>query len=318
MIITLMGADFSASNIGTLSSWRISRSLGSGATYEGVTSVDKDAAFSATVTIAEGYEIGTAGVTVTMGGTVLSGAHSISGNVITITIASVTGNVLIKVPTVNIATGDEEEPEVPSVTNYTFTIKPTPSNATVVLTASGYTQSGNSITVPGGTSVAWTVTANGYTTQNGTKVVTKTESQNVTLASISTGGGTNIELGSYIDNTWIKYQDGSEMTLDKWVATDFIAVPSNVTAVILPVTNGFSSNTAKTTPIAWYDSNKTHISSYDIGENQPNWLKKNVTMTKPANAAYVRFSFTDNPSGYTDVDGGGTLVITSISPQWII
>lgn len=115
MIITLKGADFSASNIGTLSSWRITRSLGSGATYAGPTSVDKDAAFSATVTLAEGYEVGTAGVTVTMGGTVLSGAHSISGNVITITIASVTGNVLIKVPTINTATGEEEEPETPDV-----------------------------------------------------------------------------------------------------------------------------------------------------------------------------------------------------------
>lgn len=111
MIITLKGADFSASNIGTLSSWRITRSLGAGATYEGVASVDKGAAFSATVTLAEGYEIGAAGVTVTMGGTVLSGAHSVSGNVITITIASVTGNVLIKVPTVNTAGGDE--PDIP-------------------------------------------------------------------------------------------------------------------------------------------------------------------------------------------------------------
>jgi hypothetical protein len=113
MIITLKGADFSASNIGTLSSWRISRSLGSGATYAGVTSVDKGAAFTATVTLAEGYEVGTAGITITMGGTVLSGAHSISDNVITITIASVTGNVLIKVPTINTATGEEEEPDVP-------------------------------------------------------------------------------------------------------------------------------------------------------------------------------------------------------------
>jgi hypothetical protein len=112
MIIVLKKADFSQSNIGTLSSWRISRSLGAGAIYEGPTSVDKGAALSATVTLAEGYEIGTAGVTITMGGIVLSGAHSISGNVITITIASVTGNVLIKVPTVN-TTGGEEEPEVP-------------------------------------------------------------------------------------------------------------------------------------------------------------------------------------------------------------
>lgn len=113
MIITLINADFSKSNIGTLSSWRISRSLGTGATYEGATSVDKGAAFNATITIAEGYELGSAGVTVTMGGIELSDACSISGNVITITIASVTGNVLIKVPTVNVNTGEEEEPDTP-------------------------------------------------------------------------------------------------------------------------------------------------------------------------------------------------------------
>lgn len=125
MIITLKGADFSASNIGTLSTWRISHSLGAGATYEGATSVDKGAAFSATITLAEGYEIGAAGVTITMGGIVLSGAHSISGNVITVTIASVIGNVLIKVPTVNTAGGDEpEEPEEPDTPDVPGTNEP--------------------------------------------------------------------------------------------------------------------------------------------------------------------------------------------------
>ena len=112
MIITLMGADFSQSNIGTLSSWRITRSLGSGATYEGVTSVDKGASFSATVTIAEGYELGSSGVTVTMGSNIISAA-TVNGNVITITIAEVTGNIVIKVPTVNVNTGEEEDPDVP-------------------------------------------------------------------------------------------------------------------------------------------------------------------------------------------------------------
>lgn len=119
MIITLIGADFSASNIGTLSTWRISRSLGEGAIYEGPTFVEKGAAFNATITIAEGYELSTAGVSVTMGGTVLSGAHSVAGNVIAITIASVTGNVVIKVPTVNINAGEEEEPEVPDTPDTT-------------------------------------------------------------------------------------------------------------------------------------------------------------------------------------------------------
>lgn len=187
MIITLKGADFSASNIGTLSTWRITCSLGTGATYEGVTSVDKGAAFTATVTLAEGYEIGTAGVTITMGGTVLSGAHTIEGNVITITIASVTGNVLIKVPTINTATGEEEEPDTP--TNYTFTINPTPSTAIVTLTASEYTQSGNSITVPNGTVVSWSVSADGYTTRTGTWTANgENKTENVVLTDSNVGG----------------------------------------------------------------------------------------------------------------------------------
>lgn len=107
MIITLKGADFSKFNIGTLSTWRITRSLGSGATYEGVTSVDKGASFSATITIVEGYELGEAGVTVTMGGAVLSNVATVFGNVVTINITEVTGNVVIKVPTVNTSTGGD-------------------------------------------------------------------------------------------------------------------------------------------------------------------------------------------------------------------
>lgn len=115
MIIVLKNANFSASNIGTLSTWRITRSIGAGASYSGPISVDKGAACSAVITLAEGYEIGAAGVAVTMGGVALveGEAYSINGNVITITIAEVTGNVLIKVPTVNTATGEEEEPEIP-------------------------------------------------------------------------------------------------------------------------------------------------------------------------------------------------------------
>ena len=109
MIITLKGANFADSNIGTLSTWTISRIIGSGATYSGVTYVDKGAAFNATVTIAEGYELGSAGVTVTMGG--VGQAYTINGNVITISIASVTGNVVIKVPTVNISTGEPDNPD---------------------------------------------------------------------------------------------------------------------------------------------------------------------------------------------------------------
>lgn len=109
MIITLIGADFSKSNIGTLSSWIISRVLGDGATYAGPSYVDKDAALSATVTLDEGYEIGSAGITIIMGGAALDeSCYNVVDNVITFTIASVTGSVVIKVPTLNTNTGEED------------------------------------------------------------------------------------------------------------------------------------------------------------------------------------------------------------------
>jgi hypothetical protein len=99
-----------------LSTWRITRSLGAGATYEGPTSVDKDAELRAAITFAEGYELGAAGITIIMGGIILgTESYFIENDRIVIEIASVTGNVLIKVPTVNTSTGEEEEPDVPDV-----------------------------------------------------------------------------------------------------------------------------------------------------------------------------------------------------------
>ncbi len=162
MIITLIGADFSKSNIGTLSSWIISRVLGDGATYAGPLYVDKDAALNATVTLDEGYEIGSDGITITMGGTVLDESYySIVDNVITFTIDSVTGSVVIKVPTLNT-----------NVPNYTFTINPIPTDATVTLSATGYPDvsgtGSQSITVADGIIVNWSVSADGYAEQNGT------------------------------------------------------------------------------------------------------------------------------------------------------
>lgn len=127
MIITIKGSAvdiFKDSNIGTLSTWTISRVLGDGATYNGVTYVDKNAALNATVTIAEGYELGTAGVTVTMGGSPVTSGVTVDGNTITISIPSVTGSVVIKVPTKNSSTGEEGdgevvEPDTPT-SNYTL------------------------------------------------------------------------------------------------------------------------------------------------------------------------------------------------------
>lgn len=106
MIITLVGADFSKNNIGKLSTWLVQTSFGSGVTHTGAGYVDLGAAYSTTITIADGYELN-GSVTVTMGGNAITEGITVDGNTITISIASVTGNVLIKVPTKNTATGEE-------------------------------------------------------------------------------------------------------------------------------------------------------------------------------------------------------------------
>lgn len=108
MIITLRKADFSLSNIGTLNTWSIIRSLGTGASYSGPTYVNKNATFNAIITLDEGYEIGSAGITITMGNIRLdSSVYSIVDNIITISITAVTGNINITVPTLNSSSGEE-------------------------------------------------------------------------------------------------------------------------------------------------------------------------------------------------------------------
>ena len=120
MIITLKGANFSASNIGTLTTWTIRTSYSSSAvsiTSGSIpTSLDRESnsGIQATLTIQEGYELGTAGVTVTMGGNPVTSGVTVSGNTITISIASVTGNIIISVPTKNLATGEGDMPDTPN------------------------------------------------------------------------------------------------------------------------------------------------------------------------------------------------------------
>ena len=63
----------------------------------------------------------------------------------------------------------------------TLTINPTPSNATVVLIATGYLQEGNSITVPYGTTVVYTISADGYTTVTASMMVTSTQTTEIEL-----------------------------------------------------------------------------------------------------------------------------------------
>lgn len=65
-----------------------------------------------------------------------------------------------------------------SVKYYTFTINPTPSNATVKIN----NQTTKSVTVAEGTSISWSVSASGYTTQSGSLTLTANTTKNVALA----------------------------------------------------------------------------------------------------------------------------------------
>jgi hypothetical protein len=99
MIITLKGANFNNINIGNIYRWNVQYLIGKGATYFGETSVQKDGAFSAIVSITEGYSISDGGVSVTMNGLLLNNVTTIVSNQIAIEIPVVTGPVVITVLT---------------------------------------------------------------------------------------------------------------------------------------------------------------------------------------------------------------------------
>lgn len=190
MIITLKGADFSNNNIGPLSSWLISREIGDGARYSGPTYVSKGGVFSATITLAEGYRVVLEEVKILMGEVELDDVFTLSedGKNLTININEVTGNIFIKIPTSTIE----------GTSNYTLTIEPDPSDAVVTLVAAGYTQSGNSITVPNGTVVSWTVSAEEYIEQTGIWTANGSdETMSIVLDKESTGDDTG-DLTAYI------------------------------------------------------------------------------------------------------------------------
>lgn len=95
MIITLKGANFSSNHINT-NSYIITPYVDGGSYYSGPTSVTKEASYTGTVTIRDGFELN-GDVTVTMGGSAVTPV--ISGKTITISIDSVTGPVVIRVTT---------------------------------------------------------------------------------------------------------------------------------------------------------------------------------------------------------------------------
>lgn len=182
MIITLTQANFSACNIGTLTTYKVKTGSVTGASviinqenvdktgYE----VNKDIA---TITLDTEKYTGH-NVVVVMKGETKEWYSKSTGKVSVPANTPITSNITISVSATAVV------PDVP-VEQYTFTINPTPATATVTLTAPGYSQSVNSITVPKNTVVTWKVSANGFTEQTGTHTVTKTESKSVSLVAIS-------------------------------------------------------------------------------------------------------------------------------------
>ena len=117
--------------------------------------------------------------------------------------------------------------------NYTFTINPTPTSATVTLTASGYsTVSGTgskSITVANGTKVNWRVSADGYITQSGSKSITRGEALSIVLNQSGTVDTwyTNYAIGPAKDGTNIAKANYAGFAYQGANDDNYIGVPIN-------------------------------------------------------------------------------------------
>lgn len=105
MIITLVKADFSANNIGQLSSFNVLTNILGGAVYTGPSAVKRGESLRATITFADGSEL--LQMNVMMGGSIFTD-YTIENNVINLNIPEVTGVIVINI----VATGETVIPPV--------------------------------------------------------------------------------------------------------------------------------------------------------------------------------------------------------------
>ena len=96
MIITLVKADFSANNIGTLSSFNVLTNFGGGLQYNGPLTIERNASLSASVIVDDNATVKKA--VLYMGGQVVTNLTQV-GNTISISIPTVTGHVIIEIET---------------------------------------------------------------------------------------------------------------------------------------------------------------------------------------------------------------------------
>jgi hypothetical protein len=307
MIITLRGADFSSNNINDMLNSYFITVQGSNLTDNLVDSVDKEtnSGVSGTITINDGYVFDDSRtLVVKMGTQTLSGVANIAedGKSITINISQkITGNVTITVPTKSVGGG---EPVIP--TNYTFTINPDPTSATVTLSATGYsTVSGTgskSITVANGTTVNWSVSASGYTTRTGTWTINGgNKTENIALA--ASGGGTVINYFN-IDSDEIIWGEAPAAG-----STEPVTTANRGTSHYIAVSPGdkvyggyYSPSTEKAnyyknSPVYLYDSNKTYkttIASWTDADGKTDTIPRWITI--PDGVAYMRCMLRDDPA----------------------
>lgn len=145
----------------------------------------------ATFTLSNAAELVSGGTNITVNGVALTASThytiTTSSNTVTLTIfaANITGNVHISIA----ATGATP---TPVINNYTFTINPTPSDATVTINGSTRT----SLTTTAGTTITWSVEKTGYTSQSGSYTLNDNHTENITLIATSGGGNGALDLSN--------------------------------------------------------------------------------------------------------------------------
>lgn len=301
MIITLTKADFSSCKIGTLTTFNVRKSTTIGATVNIIKTSVERAGYSSATTIAtivldeanyEGHAI-----KVMMGSTDVSSWYSV-GNVIVPANTPITSNITISVSATAVSGGDPIIPDEPvTPTMYTFTINPTPTNSTVTLTASSYTQSGNSISVASGTTVSWTVSADGYYDKNGSETVTKDKTLNVRLSEVVNPGGSEVVFLNTDFEVGGIGGDGKQLVdiNSRWRQKDLKTFNSAVTLTPATLNGTFAST-------------KLRVFTYEQSgskKSDTNWVETPINID-----ANTPFKLTMQKADGTAVSGAETITVT--------
>lgn len=392
MIITLVKADFSAKNIGTLSSFAVLTNI-LNATYDGPTSVATGEALNATITVADGYTFESSDITITMGGVTVENAITINDNVVTISIAAITGVVVINMAT---TAGDIVDIDYNGVLiNYTIPDEGTwikyedgsdqslsdwwstdyieiPNSVTTISTPdimsyrngtnnttpfafydSDKTYLGGVDSITVGSNWWWRGMLQNYAIPSNAKYVricwtnqtvaiheitgiktamTSPEvywgampEDKVPVVDVPDVGleeidGELIDLGTLTDKQWIN-MDGVDNTLANWKSTDYIEIPSGVTAMSTNDITSYRNGSANVATYAFYDDSQAYIGCIDTDTipiasgNAAKWRNQLLNYSIPENAKYVRICYT--VEGYTHAITGSTTPISELKVYWI-